>query len=109
VSANAKQVGGTHYKDTGGECPKCGHRLEHWDIAWMFRFNCFQYIITKWLWRKKGPEGRPLLADLEKVVHAAQKYIEVIQREEEIAEGLDPARKVHFEGEEPGPEYVNQD
>lgn len=95
VSANEKQVGGQHYKETGGECPNCGHVLEHWDIAWAFRFNCFQYIITKWVWRKKGPEGRPLLGDLDKIIHAAEKYKEVIQMEENKAADA-------------GPGYVNQ-
>lgn len=95
VSANEKQVGGDHYKDTSGECPNCGHKLEHWDIAWAFRFNCFQYIITKWIWRKKGPEGRPLLQDLDKIIHAATKYKEVIQMEENKAADA-------------GPGYVNQ-
>jgi len=96
VRANAKQVGGSHYKKAG-LCPHCNHPLEHWDLAWAFRFNCFQYIITKWLMRFKGPEGRPLLQDLEKAKHAIQKYIEVIQAEEDRAAG------------EPTRAYVDQD
>lgn len=96
VSTNERQVGGDHYKD--GLCPHCNKPLQHWDIAWAFRFNPFQYIITKWIMRKKGPEGRHLIQDLEKIVHAAQKYIEVVKMEEDrAAEG------------EPGRGYVDQD
>jgi len=47
--------------------------------------------------RFKGPEGRPLLQDLEKAKHAIQKYIEVIQAEEDRAAG------------EPTRAYVDQD
>ncbi len=97
VNANDKQVGGDHYKKAG-LCPHCGATLEHWDIAWAFRFNCFQYIISKWIFRKKGPEGRHLITDLEKIKHAAQKYIEVVQREEDLAAGAGPTRA-----------YVDQD
>ena len=109
VGANERQVAGDHYKD--GLCPNCGHALQHWDIAWAFRFNCFQYIITKWIMRKKGPEGRHLLSDLEKIVHAAQKYIEVVQMEEDKALGGPELRRIHAEqyGEDAGPGYVKQD
>lgn len=95
VSANARQVGGSHYKDATGECPNCAHRLEHWDVSWAFRFNQFQYCISKYIWRKKGPEGRPLLADLEKAKHHLEKYIECIQMEEN-------------KEADAGPGYVNQ-
>lgn len=69
MSANDTQVGGGHYK-TGGE--------EHWDRAYRLRYDCFQYIITKWIerWRKKGG-----LEDLRKARHAIDKYIEVVERE----------------------------
>ncbi|MBW2561907.1 MAG: hypothetical protein JRE40_13775 [Deltaproteobacteria bacterium] len=100
-------MGGSHYKDSAAPCPHCGNMLEHWDISWAFAFNQFQYCISKYIWRKKGPGGRPLLADLEKAKHHIEKYIECVQHDEDTA--LDPARSVHFEGEEPGPDYVNQD
>ena len=101
-SANDRQVGGNHYKK-GGE--------EHWDRAWRLKYDPFQYIITKWVERHREKGG---LQDLEKARHALDKYIETIQAEEDKLAGIkagarDPARKVHFEGEEPGPEYVNQD
>jgi len=112
VSANERQVAGDHYKGKA-RCPHCHNFLEHWDIAWAFRFNCFQYIISKWIFRKKGPEGRHLLSDLEKIKHACEKYIEVTQQEEDIAAGYAPdenmaALKLDASGE-PGPEYVDQD
>ena len=100
VDPNETQIGGDHYK-VGGE--------EHWDRAWRLEFDCYQYIITKWVERHKKKGG---LQDLEKARHALDKYITVVQREEDklagIKAGADPARKVHFEGEEPGPEYVDQ-
>lgn len=112
VSANEQQIGGDHYKKEVGLCPHCYGPLEHWDIAWSFRFNCFQYIITKWIWRKKGPQGRPLLQDLEKILHATQKYIEVIKNEEDRAihepEFYEFGKK-DGEDEGAGPGYVNQD
>ncbi len=114
MSANEEQIGGDHYKDKGA-CPHCGRPIEHWDIAWAFRFNPFQYIITKWAFRKKGPEGRHLISDLEKIIHAAKKYIEVVQMEEDIAANADPTQSDgHVKGlldqsGIPGSDYVNQD
>ena len=101
VKANERQVGGGHYQ---GE-------IQHWDYAWSHNFDLFQYIITKWIERHKKKGG---LQDLEKARHALDKYIEVVQAEEDKLAGLkagarDPARGCHFEGEEPGPDYVNQD
>jgi hypothetical protein len=101
VSANERQIGGDHYKKTAGPCPHCDHPLEHWDITWAFRFDQFQYCISKYIWRKKGPGGRPLLADLEKAKHHLEKYIEVTQMEEDKALHADPS--------EATPDYVDQD
>lgn len=103
VGVREGQVGGTHYRDQG-TCPHCDHPLQHWDIAWTFRFNCFQYIITKWAFRKKGPEGRHLISDVEKIIHAAEKYIEVLQMEEDIAANADPSQEGGATSD-----YVNQD
>jgi hypothetical protein len=70
MSANDRQVGGSHYKK-GGE--------EHWDRAYRLDYDIFQYIITKWIerWRDKGG-----IQDLEKARHALEKYIEVAKAEE---------------------------
>jgi len=108
VNPNDIQIGGDHYK-VGGE--------EHWDRAFRLDYDPFQYIITKWVERHKKKGG---LQDLEKARHALDKYIVLIQAEEDKLAGIkagaftpgsrkDPAREVHFEGEEPGPDYVNQD
>lgn len=63
--ANETQVGGTHYKIMS---------LEHWDLAAMFNWDPFQYQITKYVMRWRDKNG---IQDLEKVVHFAQKYVEV--------------------------------
>lgn len=67
MAANDTQIGGDHYKK-GGE--------EHWDRAWRLKYDCFQYIITKWVerWKEKGG-----VQDLMKARHALDKYIEVVQ------------------------------
>ena len=91
MSANREQIGGDHYK-VGGE--------EHWDRAYRLHYDCFQYIITKWVerWRKKGG-----IEDLRKARHAIDKYIE--KAEEELAKNgailLDDSGV-------PGREYVDQ-
>jgi hypothetical protein len=71
-AANARQIGGRHYKTV--------HGLEHWDIVAMFDLDYFQGQITKYVmrWRKKGG-----LADLEKAAHFLQKYIEVERAKQE--------------------------
>ena len=97
---NQTQIGGDHYKK-GGE--------EHWDRAYRLRYDCYQYIITKWVerWRDKGG-----LQDLYKARHAINKYIEVVEHEEKLRQATvysDPLRGVAAEGEGPGLGYVNQD
>jgi len=112
VGANERQVAGTHYKDSSAPCPHCGTDLEHWDICWAFRFNQFQYCISKYIWRKKGPGGRPLLDDLEKAKHHLEKYIECVKADEDVAAGYGPdINMARFAQEEGGatPDYVDQD
>ncbi len=71
MSANDKQVGGTHYQ---------GHDVQHWEYAYARDFDCFQYIITKWIerWKKKGG-----LEDLLKAQHALDKYVELVTQEKQ--------------------------
>ncbi len=66
ASANAKQVGGHHYKT----------KIEHWDYAAANQMDPFQYQITKYItrWKKKGG-----LQDLEKAQHFLDKYRELIK------------------------------
>lgn len=90
-SANERQVGGDHYKK-GGE--------EHWDRAWRLKYDPFQYIITKWIERHREKGG---LQDLEKARHALDKYIEVVQAQEDRLAGLKAGAS--NPGERPCPHY----
>jgi hypothetical protein len=83
ANANERQVGGSHYKKETGvwhTCENCKRQafipLQHWDIAWIFGFDCFQYIITKWVFRWRDKGGRE---DLKKAIHGLEKYLEVTQ------------------------------
>jgi len=69
MRANDRQVGGDHYR---------GHDVQHWDYAWMKRFDPFQYQITKYVerWRKKNG-----VQDLRKALHFLEKYIELAEAE----------------------------
>lgn len=71
--ANETQIGGTHYKDGAMGCPHCGEQIEHWDLAWGFRWNNFVYAITKYLMRKKGG-----IEDIDKAMHCLEKYKECL-------------------------------
>ena len=95
MSANKKQIGGTHYKKGRGE--------EHWDRAWRLKYDPFQYIITKWVerWRDKGG-----VEDLEKARHAIEKYIEVVTEDLERTDTFEH-EMVQTELELRG--YVDQD
>lgn len=75
-NANARQVGGNHYKDGAGKCPNCGTPLEHWDLAVMFKWDYLQGQIIKYVMRWRGKLG---LQDLEKAKHNLEKYIEEIK------------------------------
>jgi hypothetical protein len=67
MSANDRQVGGSHYKGDG-------ERVEHWDIVAQWNLDYFQGQITKYVmrWRSKGG-----IQDLEKAQHFLEKYIEL--------------------------------
>ena len=106
MSANDTQIGGSHYKK-GGE--------EHWDRAFRLKYDCFQYIITKWIERWKDKGG---IEDLRKARHAIDKYIEVAENEERLRTAnrdaqacvyTDPLRGPEHEGSGAGRGYVDQD
>ena len=65
MSANDRQVGGSHYKN-GGE--------EHWDRVDRLGLDYFQGQITKYVERWKLKNG---IQDLEKASHFLDKYIEL--------------------------------
>jgi len=83
MSANDKQVAGTHYKS----------KMQHWDYVVANDLDYFQAQITKYVTRWKKKNG---MDDLRKAQHFLEKYIEVENRK------LDS-------GEEPTGAYVNQD
>lgn len=81
MSANKKQIGGSHYK-LGGE--------EHWDRQWrLFGAGYFVGCATKYIERYHQKNG---IEDLQKAIHFIEKLIEL----ETAAEDASSA-------------YVNQD
>lgn len=87
MSANNKQVGGTHYKQ-GGE--------EHWDRVHRLGMNYWQAAATKYI-ERCYLKGKPI-EDLQKAVHYLEKLIEIEQ-----------SKLAQNDGSEPGRGYVNQD
>lgn len=85
MSANARQVGGTHYKADGkGE--------EHWDRVARLGLDYFQACITKYVercWKKNGVQ------DLRKAQHFLDKYLEL---KDPVISAFVPTH-VHAEGE----------
>lgn len=75
ITANDKQVGGSHYKSTTPGIP------EHWDVAVALEWDYFIGAATKYLWRlgKKNPTTRGVLEDLEKSIHYLEKKRELLQ------------------------------
>jgi len=64
MSANDRQVDGTHYE---GE-------LQHWDIVYQAKLDYFQAQILRYIMRHRKKHG---LKDLQKAEHFIQKYIEL--------------------------------
>jgi hypothetical protein len=116
TTANDKQVGGDHYKQSN---------IQHWDWSWASGHDPFQYQITKYVDRHFKKNG---LQDLLKAKHFLEKYIElltgpggkyqiqqptygdgVMEREWEHGNLEDLIREMEEPGIDPGPGYVNQD
>ena len=70
--ANCRQVGGEHYKQITGNCPRCGAEIEHWDLFAMLPYLPAQ--IAKYVLRFEYKNG---IEDLEKARHFLQKLMEV--------------------------------
>lgn len=72
--ANARQVAGTHYQ-TQNLIP------QHWDLAVAYKWDFFQYQITKYVmrWKTKHQTSAAKLEDLKKAAHFIQKYIEEVE------------------------------
>ena len=86
--ANKTQVGGTHYKT----------KIEHWDWVHANDLNYFEGQITKYVARARKKNG---MEDLKKARHFLDKYIELLERNEETM--------LDFGDTNPGPGYTNQD
>jgi Protein of unknwon function (DUF3310) len=66
MTANEKQVAGTHYKAD----------VEHWDFVVANDLNYFEGQITKYVARCRKKNG---VQDLEKAMHFLEKYLEVFK------------------------------
>lgn len=106
ATANARQVGGSHYK-TGGE--------EHWDRQWrLFGPAYFIGQITKYVERYQTKNG---VQDLEKAKHFLEKLIELELASCNCGAKYNFTSVVHLPGcpaaplsaAEPGAGYANQD
>jgi len=87
VSANDKQVAGSHYRSG----------IQHWDYVVANDLDYFQGQITKYVTRWKNKNGLP---DLLKAQHFLEKYIEIVSS---------PGLGLPDDGSEPTRNYVNQD
>ena len=74
MSANDKQVAGSHYKTMTPDIP------QHWDIVALHSLDYFQGQITKYVMRWKNKNG---IQDLQKALHFLEKYIEINSPKEE--------------------------
>ena len=74
MSANERQVGGTHYKNK--KAP------DHWDMVEILGWDYLLGAATKYLWRlgkKGGPENA--VEDIDKAIHYLQKKRENMVRD----------------------------
>lgn len=71
MTANDRQIGGTHYATTDG-------KPQHWDLVILYSLDYFQAQITKYLlrWKTKHSTPEKRLEDLKKARHFLDKYIE---------------------------------
>lgn len=118
MSANNKQVGGTHY----------GSGIKHWDLAAARCYDYFQGQITKYVdrWKDKHTTPEKRREDLEKGLHFYEKYLEEFETFDRAAHpedyrklgyGIIPTHNAFVDnlmkrseiGESPDSNYVNQD
>ena len=95
MSANDKQIGGSHYKK-GGE--------EHWDRQWrLYGRGYFVGCITKYVERYHEKNG---VQDLQKAAHFLEKLMELENRAADLK-----CMTVTVRADDGGPTagYVNQD
>lgn len=75
MTANSKQVAGTHYAAA----------VQHWDMVVMHKLNYFEGQITKYVMRARKKNGKQ---DLEKAKHFIEKYLEVYDDLNKLAQEL---------------------
>lgn len=71
MTANDKQVAGSHYKGNSFH----GIPIDHWDVVAIFNLDYFQGQITKYVMRYNKKNG---VEDLRKAVHYLEKYLEIL-------------------------------
>jgi hypothetical protein len=78
MSANDKQVGGSHYKQEGTP--------QHWDVVVALNWDYLVGAATKYLWRlgRKG-DAHKAIEDLDKAIHFLQKKREVMASQLQLA------------------------
>lgn len=88
MSANDRQVGGSHYQQEGAP--------QHWDVVRLLGWDYYLGAATKYLWRL-GKKGGPhkAIEDISKAIHFLEKKREIM--EEELAIG-DPTRNYVDQG-----------
>ena len=74
MSANAKQVGGAHYRA----------ELQHWDLIERYGIGYLEGCATKYLTRFEKKNG---VQDLEKALHYAEKLLELHRDFQAVHEG----------------------
>jgi hypothetical protein len=101
MSANERQIGGSHYKK-GGE--------EHWDRQWrLYGRGYFVGCITKYVERYHQKNG---IQDLQKASHFLEKLIELETRQtHDVDLGYDTPNRGDFNPPLGGAtaDYINQD
>lgn len=75
MTANSRQVGGTHYSKYGDQQP--------WDMYKPWNLDGFQAQIISYVVRWRDKDG---VKDLEKALHFLEKYIEVEKQAQEMVE-----------------------
>jgi hypothetical protein len=105
MSANNRQVGGSHYQQ--GEVP------QHWDVVIALNWDYLLGAATKYLWRlgRKGDTDKAI-EDIGKAIHYLEKKQElmVAQRAGALARGsaYDPINGPSDPAAGPGRGYVAQ-
>jgi hypothetical protein len=85
MSANNKQVAGTHYANpTGGS--------QHWDMVVEHQLNYFEGQATKYIMRCRKKNGKQ---DIQKAIHFLEKYLEVWEKIQPSSPTADSFTKAH--------------